>query len=185
MTKKKKPADVGTVLHKIKDAEALKPWAGYMAGEEPWKGLELTAEKLFERWSAPGAKWQFFSAADPKTAKAPGFDNEHGLIVFSLEGARAIVEGFLKTALAAELGDGGYVQSFATKVRHKGLGKYLMAAAERVMLEKSSRVFLFVSESNAAAQRFYKGLGYEEVARAQDCHKPGNTEILLTKKLEK
>ena len=185
MTKKKKAnVDVGTVLHKIKDPEALKPWSDYMAGEEPWKSLELTADKLLERWKSEGGRLQFFSAADPKNAKTPGFEHEHGLIVFSCEGGKAVVEGFLKGPVPGDLGDGGYVQAIATKVRHKGLGKYLLAAAERVILEKSSRVYLFVSENNAAAQRFYKGQGYEEVARATDCIKPGNTEILLTKKLE-
>ena len=86
---------------------------------------------------------------------------------------------------AEELGyeDGGYVSAIATKVRHKGTGKYLLNAAERVISEKFARIYLFVSESNHAAQRFYKSAGYEEIARAHDCLKAGNTEILLTKTL--
>ncbi|MBI3544946.1 MAG: GNAT family N-acetyltransferase [Deltaproteobacteria bacterium] len=182
--RKKKPlADIGTVLRKLTSPEALKPWADYMASIDPWKRLEIAADTLLGRWTAPGAPWWFYSAADPKNAKIGGFDHEHGLVVFCVDG-RAVVEGFLKTSLPEGFSEeGGYVQAIATKNRHKGVGKYLLHAAERVISEKHKRIFLFVSESNAAAQRFYKSAGYEEIARVSDCIKPGNTEILMTKSL--
>jgi ribosomal protein S18 acetylase RimI-like enzyme len=182
--KKKSIADLGTVLHKIKNHDQLKPWADYMVTVDPWKSLEFTPDRLLSRWTAESGGWQFFSAADPKNAKTPGFEHEHGLIVFAPTGARPIVEGFMKSPLAAELGDGGYIAAIATKVRHKGIGKYLVAAAERVVSDSHKRMFLFVSESNHAAQRFYKAQGYEEIGRALDCLKPGNTEILMTKTLD-
>ncbi len=181
--KKKKAADIGTVLHKINDQAALKPWADYMAGVDPWKRLDITSEMLVTRWAESDAGRYFFSAADPKGAKMPGFDHEHGLIVFHVESGRAVVEKFLKTSLPKGYEEGGYVSAITTKVRHKGTGKYLLNAAERVISEKFGRIYLFVSESNHAAQRFYKSAGYEEIARAHDCLKAGNTEILLTKAL--
>lgn len=181
--RKRSPATVGTVLHKIKDPAGLKPWADYMAGIDPWKSLEISADKLLEGWSRADRPLQFFSAADPRSAKLPGFEHEHGLIVFTADGGRGIVEDMLRGSLAPELAEGGYIQAISTKVRHKGIGKYLVAAAERVISEKHPRVFLFVSETNHAAQRFYKSLGYEEVGRARDCIRQGNTEILMTKVL--
>lgn len=184
MTKKKKKiGDIGTVLRKIDDHLALRPWAEYMAGVDPWKKLEIVAETLTNRWAIADAGWCFYSAADPRSAKVHDFDHEHGLIVFNVEKGRATVEGILKSALPPGYEDGGYVQAIATKVRHKGIGKYLLNAAERVVSEKYKRIYLFVSESNSAAQRFYKSAGYEEIARASDCLKAGNTEILLTKVL--
>ena len=182
--KKKNAATVGTVLHKIKDPTALKPWADYLSSIDPWKTLDLTSDQLLTRWTASDSRWQFFSAADPKNAKTPGFEHEHGLIVFTTESAGPIVAKFLKDSMPTTLEDGGYVQAIGTKMRHKGIGKYLVAAAERVIQEQKPRVYLFVSDSNHAAQRFYKGLGYEEIARANDAFKSGNIEILLTKKLE-
>ncbi|MBI3556519.1 MAG: GNAT family N-acetyltransferase [Deltaproteobacteria bacterium] len=181
--KKKKAADIGTILHKIVDQSALRPWADYMAGVDPWKRLEITADMLVMGWAATDAVRYFFSAADPRSAKVHDFEHEHGLIVFNLEGGRAVVEKFLKGPMPSGYGDGGYVSAIATKVRHKGTGKYLLSAAERVISEKFARIYLFVSESNHAAQRFYKSAGYEEIARAHDCLKAGNTELLLTKAL--
>ena len=181
--KKKKPGDIGAVLHKINDQAALKPWAEYMAGVDPWKKLEIGAEALRSRWALADQGWHFFTAADPRSAKVHDFDHEHGLIVFNVEKGRATVEGILKAPLPAAYEAGGYVQCIATKVRHKGIGKYLLHAAERVMSEKFTRIYLFVSESNQAAQRFYKSAGYQEIARADDCLKAGNTELLLTKAL--
>lgn len=185
MTKrKKKPlADLGAVLRKIKEPATLQPWADFIATIEPWKSLEISAERMMSRWSETASGWQFYTAADAKHAKTPGFENEQGLIVFALENTRATIEGFLKAPLPAGLEDGGYIATVATKLRQKGIGKYLLSAAERVVSEKYPRMFLFVSESNAAAQRFYKSAGYEEVGRAVDCIKPGNTELLFTKKL--
>lgn len=181
--KKKSLAEVGTVLQAIKDPAMLKSWSEYLAGIDPWKGLGLTAEHIFERWTQ-NSSFRFLCATDPKNAKTAGFAEQDGLVVFSDESARPRVEELLRCPMPEGLEDGGYIAVVGTKHRRKGVGRYLLAAAERVISEKLRRVFLFVGETNAAAQRFYKSLGYEEVARAIDCLKPGNTEILMTKRLE-
>lgn len=181
--KKKSTADVGVVLHRITSLESLKQWAEYMATIDPWKSLELSGDSMFNRWQASEPHWSFFSAANPRGAKSPGFENDKGLIVIAMNGTRSMIEGFLKASLPPGLEDGGYIQTVATKVRQKGIGKYLLNAAERLISERYARVYLFVSESNSSAQRFYKGAGYEEIARVSDCIKPGNTELLLTKRL--
>lgn len=184
MKKQKKTAgSVGVVLHKVNEPALLKPWAEYLAAAEPWKTLEISSAYLLERWQAPGFGGQFFSAATPKAAKMPGFEHEHGLVIFTLDGVSKIVEEKLKGPLPPGLDQAGYVSVLATKTRHKGIGKYLLSAAERIIAEKKTSVLLFVSEFNTSAQRFYKSMGYEEVARAQDVFKPGNVEILLTKKI--
>lgn len=180
---KKTSGSVGVVLHKFSDQALLKPWAEYLAGVEPWKTLEISPAYLLDRWQQPAFAWQFFSAATPKAAKMPGFEHEHGLVVFALEGVAEIVEEKLKGTLPPGLEDAGYVGVLSTKTRHKGIGKYLLSAAERIIAEKKKTVFLFVSEFNTSAQRFYKSMGYEEIARASDVFKPGNVEILLAKKI--
>jgi GNAT superfamily N-acetyltransferase len=187
MTRKQKPgtSSIGMVLKPIKDPSTLKPWADYLAGIDPWKSLEIASDALLTRWTTdPGLR--FFTAAEPKAAKLPdfGFDHQDGLIVFTPDSRKEFIEGLLKTTIPDGFGDGGYVALVGTTLRHKGVGKYLLSAAERVIAEKHKRVFLFVSEINQAAQKFYKGLGYEEVGKAIDALKPGNNEILLTKVLE-
>lgn len=181
--KKKSTGETGLVLRPLRQAEALRPWAEYLAGIDPWKSLQITPEKLFERWTSSSHQWQFFTAADPKAAKEGGFANQDGLIVFTAENGKPIIEGILKAPLDEALGDGGYVAAVGTRVRQKGVGKYLLSAAERVISDRFPRVFLFVSESNVAAQKFYKNLGYEEVGKARDVFVSGNNEILMTKKL--
>jgi ribosomal protein S18 acetylase RimI-like enzyme len=196
MRKKKNQAVIGTVLHKIKDPNSLKPWAEYLATIDPWKTLEITSQRLFDRWVAESSTYQFFAAVDPREKVREGFEREDGLIVFTVNGAKAIIERIMNKPLAPELAtveDGGYVGIVGTKARRKGVGKYLLAAAERVVQEgytklpgcenKYPTVFLFVSAFNQSAQRFYKSQGYEEVAQAQDCIKPGNTELLMIKRL--
>jgi ribosomal protein S18 acetylase RimI-like enzyme len=186
MKKKKSAAAVGTVLRTLKDESSLKPWAEFLASIEPWNKLGITATTMLERWTKGEAPWRFFSAADARTAKSQGFDFEHGIIAFSESGAKAIITRLMKAGVPEQvnqLPDGGYVQSIGAKSRKKGVGKYLLGAAERVVSEKSPVMYLFVSEGNTGAQRFYKSQGYEEIARASDCLQAGNTEILMIKRL--
>lgn len=181
--KKKTAGSVGVVLHKQQFSESMRSWAEFLAGVDPWKTLELTTDKLIEIWARSDHEWQFFSAATPKASKMPGFEHEHGLVVFNHAGAAAVVREKFNGALPEGFQDGGYVGILATKTRHKGIGKYLLSAAERIISEKSTRVYLFVSEFNKSAVRFYKTMGYEEVARATDVFKPGNIELLMVKNL--
>ncbi|MEW6057708.1 MAG: GNAT family N-acetyltransferase [Bdellovibrionota bacterium] len=184
MKKKKTMASVGMVLHKIKDTTGLKSWADYLITLESWKSLGTTADSIVECWTAPQAKCEFFAASDAKGAKTPGFENEQGLIVFSVESAESLIAQKLKGQTPPQLEEGGFIHAIETKSRHKSIGKYLLNAAERVISEKKSRVFLFVSESDAANQRFYKSMGYEELAHSNEPSGQANgCEILLVKHL--
>jgi len=180
--KRKSQSIIGRVLHKLNNSEQLKQWAQYIPQVEPWKSLEITQEKLAHSWEQKPS-FLFFSALEPKHTQNATFDSQEGLVVFTQENAKSIVEIFLKTPLHEELPEGGYIQILCTKEHHKGVGKYLLQAAERVIYEKHKQVYLFVSETNEKARRFYKNQGYTECARATDCIKSGNTEILMTKKL--
>lgn len=182
--KKKTIADVGAVLRKVNDPAALRSWAEYMVTVDPWKALGYTADELaarFERDRADG--FQFFSAATSRGAKTQGFEHEHGLIAFLPAGALATIERLSKGAFVPQTGDGGYIAALVTKNRRKGFGKYLVHASERVIREKSDQVYVLVSETNMAAQRFYKSAGFEQVARFLDCIRPGNTELLMKKSM--
>lgn len=158
MKKKKKLADVGTVLRKISDQETLKSWTGYMAENEPWKSEGTSAEALLTRYGVADSQWQFFSAADSRAAKVRDFAHEHGFVAFSMNPPKL-------EWLPADAAPGAVVDALATKMRHKGLGKYLLNAAERVISEKHQIIYALVSEKNTGAIRFYKGAGYEEIAR--------------------
>lgn len=184
MKKKRKTAgSVGVVLQKANDPGSLRQWAEYLAGEQPWKTLEIGAEKLLARWSEAQYKWQIFSAATPKASKMAGFEHEHGLVVFNTEEAELTIREKFKDNIPEGVTRGGYVAVLAAKTRHKGIGKYLLSAAERVISEKSDRVYLFVTDFNTSALRFYKSMGYEEIGRVSGVFKPDSSEILMSKKL--
>ncbi|MBL4836076.1 MAG: GNAT family acetyltransferase [Kordiimonadaceae bacterium] len=80
-----------------------------------------------------------------------------------------ILLGFIEGILAASImvgfeGHRGWVYylAVAEQFRRKGLGKAMMAAAEKWLKEKGApKVQLMVREDNAAANGFYDALGFE------------------------
>lgn len=179
MTTRKKPADAGTLLQKVKSPESLKPWAELVAGAA---GPE--ADALYAEWVANWDKLQFFSAADPKIVKHRDFGYEYGLIAFAVDHARALLEPLCRGVSLPEVIDqAGLVRLLATKPRHKSLSKLLLGAAERVISEKHSHVIFFTDETSQTTLRTYKASGFEEVARVNDRVKPGSIELILTKNL--
>lgn len=77
----------------------------------------------------------------------------------------------------------GYIQSVcvAPARRGQGLGRELMAFAERRILHETPNVFLCVSSFNPGARRLYERLGYEVVGELRDYIVPGHSEILMRK----
>jgi ribosomal protein S18 acetylase RimI-like enzyme len=65
--------------------------------------------------------------------------------------------------------------------RGKGVGKKLLGHFEENGFGLASKVFLAVSDFNAAAQRFYTRNGYIRVGSVPDLYKPGIAEILMMK----
>ncbi|PWU16844.1 MAG: N-acetyltransferase [Verrucomicrobia bacterium] len=80
---------------------------------------------------------------------------------------------------------GGYIQAIAVHPdwRGRGIGRELIAFAEKRIFRKSSNVFLCVSSFNSAAQKFYRRLAYERVGELKDYVVKGYSEILMRKSI--
>ena len=79
----------------------------------------------------------------------------------------------------------GYLQSIcvAPAWRGRGVGRELMALAERKVFARTPNLFLCVSSFNTAAQKFYLHLGYTVVGELKDYLVAGYDEILMRKTL--
>lgn len=89
--------------------------------------------------------------------------------------------GFVVLALQGPLS--GYVQllGVAESARSQGVGRALMALAERIAFARGPNLFLCVSDFNEGARRFYARLGFEEVGRLANYLVQGEDEWLLRK----
>ncbi len=89
--------------------------------------------------------------------------------------------GFVVLAFQGPLS--GYVQllGVAAAARGQGVGRALMALAERIAFARGPNLFLCVSDFNAGARRFYARLGFQEVGRLADFLVQGEDEWLLRK----
>ncbi len=77
----------------------------------------------------------------------------------------------------------GYIQSIcvAPHWRNKGIGRQLIALAEKRIFSETSNVFICASDFNKDAQRLYEKLGYEVIGELKDYIIAGRSEILLRK----
>jgi ribosomal-protein-alanine N-acetyltransferase len=77
----------------------------------------------------------------------------------------------------------GYVQllGVGASARGQGVGRALMALAERIAFARGPNLFLCVSDFNAGARRFYARLGFQEVGRLANFLVQGEDEWLLRK----
>jgi ribosomal protein S18 acetylase RimI-like enzyme len=91
-----------------------------------------------------------------------------GYIWFTLEGAFYRFPYLLNIAVKRDL-------------RGRGIGKKLLALFEEKGFAKASRLFLLVSDFNAAAKRLYQAVGYKEVGVIPDFIKPGIAEHIMMK----
>ena len=76
-----------------------------------------------------------------------------------------------------------YLLNIAVKkdLRGRGIGKKLLAFFEEKGFAKASRLFLLVSDFNAAAKRLYQAIGYKEVGIIPDFIKAGVAEHIMMK----
>jgi ribosomal protein S18 acetylase RimI-like enzyme len=113
---------------------------------------ELMVEKAAEQWDGSAA---FVGAA------MRHLDDPHVDAVFALEGQRPVA--YAAVMAVGELGriEGVYV---AKDLRGRGIGRALMGRALEVCARSLFKhVFLSVDPANEAAQRLYRGLGFEKV----------------------
>jgi [ribosomal protein S18]-alanine N-acetyltransferase len=67
-------------------------------------------------------------------------------------------------------------------VQHTGLGSHLLGAFLDCIRQRASSVFLEVRESNAAARKLYKKLGFAEVGRRKTYYQSPPEDAILLKR---
>ena len=92
-----------------------------------------------------------------------------------------VLVGFIVLAFQGPFS--GYVQllGVAEAARGQGVGRALMALAERIAFARGPNLFLCVSGFNTGARRFYARLGFEEVGCLPNFLVEGEDEWLLRK----
>jgi [ribosomal protein S18]-alanine N-acetyltransferase len=145
-----------TVIRPIQGPSEIDACARMMAESEPW----ITLQRDYP------ASLRNLSSGEKEIHVAVKGDEIFGFIVLNLHG------GFV-----------GYIQSIcvAPRSRQQGIGRKLVAFAERRVFKDYPNMFICVSSFNPDAQRFYRGLGYEVVGELKDYLVDGHSEILLRK----
>lgn len=78
-----------------------------------------------------------------------------------------------------------YLQTLAVQPgwRSRGVGKALLRAVEERVFATGPNLFLYCTEDNLGARRFYEREGYQVVGTVPDLLLPGRTEVLYRKTL--
>ena len=128
-----------------------------VASSEPWKTLRESVDFL------------------PSIKRKQAF-------VAVIEGA---VAGFVIFTPEPVFARGGYLRAIgvAAAIRGFGIGRTLMAFAERMTAKKAPNFFLCVSSFNRPAQAFYRNCGYEKIGKIDGLIRKGASEFIYRKKL--
>jgi ribosomal protein S18 acetylase RimI-like enzyme len=96
-----------------------------------------------------------------------------------------VVAGFVLFIPEPVFARGGYLRAIgvAPPFRGKGVGRALLAFAERKTSERSCHLFLCVSSFNRPALAFYKKCGYRKAGRLPGLIRPGTAELIFWKRL--
>jgi ribosomal protein S18 acetylase RimI-like enzyme len=99
-----------------------------------------------------------------------------------IEGA---VAGFVVFTSEPVFARGGYLRAIAVApaVRGFGVGRRLLAFAERTTAAQAPNFFLCVSSFNREGQAFYRKCGYVRVGRIEGLLRKGAAEIIYWKRL--
>ena len=102
---------------------------------------------------------------------------------FAVAHLRGEMVGFIWFRLNGTFHHSGYIRwiGVAPEARGRGVGRRLMAYAERKIFKTGPNSFLMVSEFNRPAQAFYRTLGYSRVGTISDYVVRGITERLYRK----
>lgn len=149
--------DVLVVRHLTSDAEA-EACARMMTASEPWITLRRDYDESLEIIRDPLR--EVYVAVRVDAAEVLGF------AILTLRGAFV-----------------GYLQSVAVRDdwRGRGLGRRLIAFAERRIFREAPNVFICVSSFNERARALYERLGYQVVGELRDYIVQGQSEWLLRK----
>ena len=80
-----------------------------------------------------------------------------------------------------------YLHIIAVKegYRNMGIGKALLDYSEKIAYEMAGKLFLVVADFNPDAKRFYERDGYQQVGEIPNLYRPGVTEYMMEKDLQK
>ena len=128
-----------------------------VASSEPWKSLRESVDFL------------------PSIKRKQAF-------VAVIEGA---VAGFVVFTPEPVFARGGYLRAIgvAPAIRGFGIGKLLMAFAEKSTAKQAPNFFLCVSSFNRSAQAFYRKCGYKKVGKIEGLIRKGAAEYIYWKRL--
>ncbi|HSU54810.1 MAG TPA: N-acetyltransferase [Candidatus Dormibacteraeota bacterium] len=142
----------------LQNEEEAKLCARAMASSEPWLTLGSNYEHCLKAITDASRKAYVAVTTDPNQVS--------GLLVLNLIGPLR-----------------GYVQMICVlpEFRNQGIGRQLLAFAERRIFCDYQNVFLCVSSFNLSAQRLYERLGYTRVGKLDNYVVQGHDEILMRK----
>ena len=126
-----------------------------------------------EPWKTLGETVDFKAAIGQKQAQ-----------VLTIAGA---VAGFVVFNPEPVFARGGYLRAIgvAPAIRGFGIGRALLAFAERRTARKAPNFYLCVSSFNTDGQKFYRRCGYEKVGKIDGLVKKGFAEYIMRKKLKR
>lgn len=102
-----------------------------------------------------------------------------------VEESDGLVRGLCWCLPTGAFGMGGYLKLLAVSpgALGRGVGPALLAAFEAEVTRTGRNAFLFVSDFNAGAQRFYQRHGYQRVGALPGLVLPDVTELIYWKRL--
>ena len=127
--------------------------------------------------------WQRYGVTEESAARRlrEGYAASATIAVAEIEGEPA---GFVWYVERGAFNRSGYIMLIGVQgdARGTGVGRALMEQAEAALFAQAADVFLLVSDFNAAAQAFYRRLGYEQIGTIPDYVAPGITELIFRKR---
>ncbi len=95
--------------------------------------------------------------------------------------------GFIVFAPDPVFAQGGYLRALGVSpsMRRQGIGRKLLAFAEKTTARHSRNFYLCVSSFNRRAQAFYRALGYARVGNIPELITAGASEYIFWKRLRK
>lgn len=99
---------------------------------------------------------------------------------------KGVVAGFILFTPRPVFARGGYLRAIgvAPENRGQGVGRTLLAFAEKMTSRQALHFFLCASSFNKKAQIFYKKCGYRKVGALKDFIIPGASEYIYWKRLK-
>jgi len=147
------------------------------------RALRVDDIPALARLMAGAPLWQRYGVTEASAARrlADGLAAGATIVVAAEVGAPA---GFIWYVERGAFNRSGYIMLIGVEPaqRGAGVGRSLMAHAEAALFARAADVFLLVSDFNAAAQAFYRRLGYQQVGAIPGYVVEGVTELVFWKR---